>query len=57
MLEQYAALVAKFQSEYSTYSVKPTKASSKRLRDLANQMKKLSTPVKAHLVELDKAGY
>lgn len=57
MLEQYAALVAKFQSEYSTYSVKPTKASSKRLRDLAIQLKNLATPVRAHLVKRDKEGY
>lgn len=54
MLAQYNTLVSKYQSEASLYASKPTKASSKRLRDLINQMKKLSTPAKQALIALDK---
>jgi len=54
MLEQYNTLVSKYQSEVSLYTVKPTKASSKRLRDLINQMKKIATATKAELLAADK---
>lgn len=54
MFEQYTTLVSKFQSEAALYASKPTKASSKRLRDLINQMKKIATPAKAELLSRDK---
>jgi len=54
MLEQFNTLVSKYQSEASMYAAKPTKASSKRLRDLINQMKKLATAAKAELIAADK---
>ena len=54
MFAQYTNLVAKFQSEAASYASKPTKASSKRLRDLINQMQKLAVSTKKHLIELDK---
>ena len=54
MLEQFNSLVSKYQSEASMYASKPTKASSKRLRDLINQMQKIAVATKKHLIELDK---
>jgi hypothetical protein len=54
MLEQYNTLVSKYHSEVSLYASKPTKASSKRLRGLINQMQKLAVATKKHLIELDK---
>ena len=54
MLKEYTTLVSKYQSEASMYATKPTKASSKRLRDLINQMQKLAVSTKKHLIELDK---
>ncbi len=54
MLKEYTTLVSKYQSEASMYATKPTKASSKRLRDLINQMKKLATAAKAELIVADK---
>ena len=54
MFEQYTTLVSKFQSEASMYASKPTKASSKRLRDLINQMKKIATAAKQELLSNDK---
>lgn len=54
MFEQYTTLVSKYQSEAEAYASKPTKASSKRLRDLINQMKKIATSAKQELLDLDK---
>lgn len=54
MLEQFNSLVSKYQSEASMYASKPTKAGSKRMRDLINQMQKLAVPTKKHLISLDK---
>jgi hypothetical protein len=54
MLEQFNTLVSKYQSEVSLYASKPTKASSKRLRGLINQMKKIATAAKAELLAADK---
>ena len=54
MLEQFNSLVSKYQSEASMYASKPTKASSKRLRDLINQMQKIAVATKKHLIDLDK---
>lgn len=54
MLEQFNTLVSKYQSEASLYASKPTKASSKRLRDLINQMQKIAVSTKKHLIDLDK---
>ena len=54
MFEQFNTLSAKYQSEVALYRAKPTKASSKRLRDLINQMKKIATPAKQELIDLDK---
>lgn len=57
MLEEYTSLVTKFQTEAESYALKPTKASSKRLRSIITDMKKLATPTKQHLIELDQEGY
>lgn len=54
MFAQYTNLVAKYQSEVAAYTVKPTKASSKRLRDLINQMQKAAVAAKKELIDLDK---
>jgi len=40
--------------EHSAYSTKPTKAASKRMRMAMNDIKKLTTPAKAELLEADK---
>lgn len=50
-------LISKLSSEYATYTVKPTKAGAKRIRDLLNQVQKLAVAEKKRLVEADKAGY
>lgn len=57
MINQYNTLVEAFGTEYQKFALKPTKASSKRLRALINQMKKIATPTKQALVESDAVGY
>lgn len=54
MLEQFNNLVTAYQNESSMYAHRPTKASSKRMRDLINQMQKLAVSTKKHLISLDK---
>jgi len=54
MLGQFTALAEKYITEVEAYASKPTKASSKRLRDLINQMKKIATAAKAELLAADK---
>jgi hypothetical protein len=54
MLGQFTILAEKYITEVEAYASKPTKASSKRLRDLINQMQKLAVATKKHLIELDK---
>ena len=57
MINQYNTLVEAFNSEYQKFALKPTKASSKRLRDLINQMQKLAVATKQSLIKSDAAGY
>ena len=54
MLEQFNLLITKYQAESEAYASKPTKASSKRLRDLINHMQKIAVDTKKHLIKLDK---
>ncbi len=57
MINQYNTLVEAFNEEYQKFSLKPTKASSKRLRDLINQMQKIAVSTKKSLIESDSVGY
>lgn len=50
-------LIDTLASEYAAYEAKPTKASSKRIRDLLNQIQKTAVAEKKALIEADKAGY
>jgi hypothetical protein len=43
----------KFLEEVTAFDAKPTKASSKRLRDSINSMKKLATQAKKDLIDND----
>lgn len=43
----------KFMEEVAAFGAKPTKASSKRLRDSINTIKKLATGAKKDLIEND----
>lgn len=54
MFTQFNTLVESYQSELQNYALKPTKASSKRLRALITQMKKIATATKQELIDLDK---
>ncbi len=54
MFNEFNTLSALYTEELSKYVVKPTKASSKRLRLLINQMQKLAVGAKKDLIELDK---
>lgn len=51
------ALINKLSSEYAIYSVKPTKASAKRIRELLNQIQKGAVAEKKRLIAADVAGY
>lgn len=51
------SLIQKLNSEYAMFNQKPTKASSKRIRDLINQIQKSAVAEKKRLIEADKAGY
>ena len=56
-MESYKTLVKQaevFLYEACKFESKPTKASSKRLRDAANDMKKSVTAAKKDLMENDK---
>lgn len=57
MINQYNTLVEAFNDEYQKFSLKPTKASSKRLRDIINQMQKLAVSTKQSLIKSDAVGY
>ena len=57
MINQYNTLVEAFNAEYQKFALKPTKASSKRLRDLINQLQKLSVATKQSLIQSDTVGY
>lgn len=50
-------LFAKVNTEILSFTAKPTKASSKRIRLLNNQIKKNITTLNRLLVESDKVGY
>ncbi len=54
MLEQFNKLIKLYAEELSKYKDKPTKASSKRLRDLINQMQKNAVGAKKILISIDK---
>lgn len=47
-------LTEKLRAESLEYKVKATKASSKRMRDYINQIKKLATVAKQELIQQDK---
>jgi hypothetical protein len=49
-------LIIKLNAEYAAYEAKPTKACSKRIRDLLNEVKKGAPAERARLVEADKAA-
>lgn len=57
MITQFNTTVEAFNAEYEKYAIKPTKASSKRLRDLINQMQKQAVATKKDLILSDAAGY
>ena len=47
-------LAEKLSNEADAYQEKATKASSKRMRDYINQIKKLATMAKQELIQQDK---
>ena len=55
ILSQYSNLVTAFAEEQASYAIKPTKASSKRLRDISNQLSKRGPALRKELVAADKA--
>ena len=54
-LSQYTNLASAFLEEQGKYAIKPTKASSARLRAISNQLSKLGAPLRKELVASDKA--
>jgi hypothetical protein len=54
-LETAIELAEKLIAEKAAYDARPTKASSKRMRDYLNQSKKVATAAKQELIEADKA--
>lgn len=48
------SLTALLQDQHKAYTDKPTKAMSARIRKTLMEIKKLATPAKAELLELDK---
>ena len=56
-MEHFPELISKLQAELSNYEAKPTKASSKRIRDYINQVQKQAVAMKKALIEADKVGY
>jgi len=50
-------LITALASEYAAYETKPTKACSKRIRDLLNQIQKTAVAEKKALIAADAAGY
>ena len=57
MINQFNTIVEAFNSEYQKFTLKPSKASSKRLRDLINQMQKSAVATKQSLIKSDTVGY
>lgn len=54
MFNTFNTLTTKYTEELHKYSTKPSKASSKRLRDIINQMQKNAVGAKKALINLDK---
>ena len=54
MLEELTEKVAKLHEELQTYKTKPTKAGSKRIRQLLSYINKNSAFYRAQMVNLDK---
>ena len=54
MLNEFNTLVTRYQAEAASYASKPTKAASKRMRDLINKRQKLAVETKRKLISLDK---
>lgn len=50
-------LITALAFEYAAYEAKPTKACSKRIRDLLNQIQKTAVAEKKALIAADAAGY
>jgi hypothetical protein len=55
MLKDYKNVVDAIASEISEYEVKPTKASSARIRKLSLQLGKHGAPLRQYMLKLDKA--
>lgn len=53
-LSQFTNLVSNFMEEQAAYAVRSTKASSKRLRSLSQQLNKLGPALRKELVAKDK---
>jgi hypothetical protein len=55
MLKDYKNVVDAISAEISEYEVKPTKASSARIRKLSLQLGKQGAPLRQYMLKLDKA--
>ena len=55
ILSRYTNLLAMFQEEQASYAIKPTKASSARLRNISTQIHSISVDLRKELVAADKA--
>lgn len=56
VLSQYTHLVSLFAEEQASYAIKPSKASSARLRKYSQQMNNLGPMLRKDLVAADKAA-
>ena len=56
ILSRYAGTAASFIEEQEAYKARPTKASSKRLRALSQQLSNLGSDLRKELVAADKAS-
>jgi len=57
MINSYAKIIKQWQEEYEAYKKRPSKASSLRLRKIANTIKKETTAFKKYMIELSKTGH
>lgn len=54
VLSRYTNLVNAFAEEQASYAIKPTKASSARLRKYSQQLSNLGTDLRKELIARDK---
>lgn len=55
MLKEYKNILEAALGEITEYEVKPTKASSARIRKLSLHLGKSGSPLRQHMLKLDKA--